>query len=70
MGSGTSNQRVVEPGKGLVGRVVVAVAAGAETDGGGVGAILTTKDPSKEDGFCAEVDLPPCEDPARETGDW
>ncbi|CAN0057466.1 unnamed protein product, partial [Ectocarpus sp. 8 AP-2014] len=71
MGSGTSNQRIVEHGKGLVGRTAAAaVAAGTGTEGRGAGAILTTKDPSKEDGFCAEVDLPPCEDPARETADW
>ncbi|CAM9783284.1 unnamed protein product [Ectocarpus sp. 4 AP-2014] len=70
MGSGTSNQRIVEPGKGLVGRAAAeAVAAGTGTEGRGVGAILTTKDPSKEDGFCAEVDLPRCENPARETAD-
>ncbi|CAM9593568.1 unnamed protein product [Ectocarpus sp. 6 AP-2014] len=71
MGSGTSNQRIVEHGKGLVGRTAAAaVAAGTGTEGRGAGAILTTKDPSKEDGFCAEVDLPPCEDPAQETADW
>ncbi|CAM9635261.1 unnamed protein product, partial [Ectocarpus sp. 12 AP-2014] len=72
MGSGTSNQRIVEPGKGLVGRAAAAaaaVAAGTGTKGRGAGAILTTKDPSKEDGFCAEVDLPPREDPALEKVD-
>lgn len=55
IGTGTSDQRIVEPGKGLVGQAAAAGAAPAAEEGGG---ILVTKDPSKEAAFVAEFDLP------------
>lgn len=59
IGAGTSNQRIIEPGKGLVGQVVAARTAPAEGGGeGGRGGILVTNDPSKEKAFVAEFDLP------------
>lgn len=67
IGGGTSDQRVVEPGKGLVGQAVAAGKATTAQEGGGgddAGGILMTSDPSKEKAFVAEFDLPVGEDPA------
>eukprot|EP00752_Nemacystus_decipiens_P009302 g8313.t1 len=66
IGAGTSNQRVVEPGKGLVGQVAAAGIAPAAQEGSGVdgSGILVTSDPSKEKPFAAEFDLPRGEEPA------
>ena len=67
VGAGTSNQRVVEPGKGLVGQAVAAGKGVAAQGGGDGGGILMTSDPSKEKAFAAESDLPATgEEPAGE----
>eukprot|EP00903_Cladosiphon_okamuranus_P012675 g11855.t1 len=63
IGAGTSNQRIIEPGTGLVGQAVAAGMASAAGEGGGDG-ILVTNDPSKEKAFVAEVDLPAGEEAA------
>lgn len=76
MGTGTSNQRIVEPGKGLVGQAVAAgtAPAGEEEEGGGGGGgggILVTNDPSKEKAFVAEFDMPsPPGEGTEAAGDW
>ncbi len=47
------DQRVVEPGKGLVGQVAAAAAGAAGDD-----TVLMTNNPSEEKGYLAEVDMP------------
>lgn len=69
VGAGTTNQRVVEPGKGLVGQV--ATGAGTSAAPGDGDTILMTNNPSEEKAFCAEVDLPRSTGEGMEAaGDW
>lgn len=64
IGAGTSNERIIEPGKGLVGQAVAAGTASTEAGEGGGGGILVANDPSKEKAFVAEFDLPAGEEAA------
>ncbi|CAM9178830.1 unnamed protein product [Scytosiphon promiscuus] len=57
LGTGGSDQRIVAPGKGLIGQAFAA-AAGAADRGDESDAVLVTNNPSMEKAFCAEVDLP------------
>lgn len=69
IGAGTTGQRIVEPGKGLVGQ---AAAAGTGTaEDGGRDTVFMTENPSKEKGYLAEVDMPsPAGDVSEAAEDW